>query len=561
MVFWVLLSIVSIFRLWLTSGLPLFVIGNAGHDDYLFIRLASNLAHTGWLGAFDRFTLIKGPFYPIFIDLSSISGIPLLNVEQYLYLFSGITLILSIAPIIRNKIILFSLYILLIFLPISYDFTIAARINRDFVYTSLTLLLFSCTIALCIRITHPVKSFLPWAIGMGLTLFAVWTIREEGVWVLPLIGLFLGGSLGYLILLGQRHILARSLILGLPLLIWCGGVGAVSLANLLHYRVLAVTEMNDPTFIAAFASLTRVQSPVWYPDVPVTSEARKLIYPLSPALRELEPYLEGKVGQGWAAVGPGKLSKNNEVEIEGGWNIWAFRDSVALAGYYSSGTFPAEYYQRLTNEINHACNAGQLKCYPISHSLNQPIDARHIPLIIQSTIRSAKFLFRFKHFYVTDQYNSSGSGNYLVFEAMANQAVQNDSEHPSSDAFRPNDFRSNHFKLDVLLSRISSAYGYLSPVLSLLAVIVFIGSCIRTISQKKISLPTVLMLGLWLEIAIRILLLAVIDATSFPAIITSYFAPAYPLITIVQFLAISVATGWVNDFFQKKNHPLPQRSN
>ncbi|HEX9011945.1 MAG TPA: hypothetical protein VF813_00460, partial [Anaerolineaceae bacterium] len=77
-IFWVTIIVVSLFRLWLTSSLPLLVNGNAGHDDLLFIKLASNILHGSWLGSYNQFTLIKGPFYPIFIDLSFLSGFPLL---------------------------------------------------------------------------------------------------------------------------------------------------------------------------------------------------------------------------------------------------------------------------------------------------------------------------------------------------------------------------------------------------------------------------------------------------------------------------------------------------
>ena len=50
-------------------------------------------------------------------------------------------------------------------------------------------------------------------------------------------------------------------------------------------------------------------------------------------------------------------------QIPGGWFMWALRDAVAAAGHYSSGTAAADYYRRLANEINIACDEGRLECY------------------------------------------------------------------------------------------------------------------------------------------------------------------------------------------------------
>ena len=48
--------------------------------------------------------------------------------------------------------------------------------------------------------------------------------------------------------------------------------------------------------------------------------------------------------------------------------MWALRDAVAAAGYYSSGKFPEEYYLRLAQEIDNACSKGRLDCYPAARN-------------------------------------------------------------------------------------------------------------------------------------------------------------------------------------------------
>ena len=72
--------------LWLRSGLPVYAIGGAAHDDQLFIRLAYFLYRGQWLGPYDQLTLAKGMGYPIFILTAFGASVPLKVAEQGFYL-------------------------------------------------------------------------------------------------------------------------------------------------------------------------------------------------------------------------------------------------------------------------------------------------------------------------------------------------------------------------------------------------------------------------------------------------------------------------------------------
>jgi len=72
--------------LWLRSAVPVFAIGEAGHDDFLFVRLAYYLGSGSWLGPYNNLTLAKGVGYPAFILAAFGAGVPLKIAEQLLYL-------------------------------------------------------------------------------------------------------------------------------------------------------------------------------------------------------------------------------------------------------------------------------------------------------------------------------------------------------------------------------------------------------------------------------------------------------------------------------------------
>jgi hypothetical protein len=57
-------------KLWLVRA-HLVAVTNTPHDDLLFIRHAHSILNGGWLGDYNQLTLIKEPFYPIFIALSN----------------------------------------------------------------------------------------------------------------------------------------------------------------------------------------------------------------------------------------------------------------------------------------------------------------------------------------------------------------------------------------------------------------------------------------------------------------------------------------------------------
>ena len=67
----------TVARFLLVLNLPIRFLPNNVHDDGLFMRLATNLASRLWLGDLNQFTFLKGPGYPAFLAVASVSGLPL----------------------------------------------------------------------------------------------------------------------------------------------------------------------------------------------------------------------------------------------------------------------------------------------------------------------------------------------------------------------------------------------------------------------------------------------------------------------------------------------------
>ncbi len=179
----------------------------------------------------------------------------------------------------------------------------------------------------------------------------------------------------------------------LPVLIFASSVLAVCSLNRQHYGLFAITEYDSPVFLKAYGSLTRVKPETWQPLIPVAAETRQRIYAVSPAFRQLEPWLEGDIGMLYARYG--ETVKNNGREMGGGWFHIALRESIEAAGLTAAGKFPADYYRQLTAEIDSACRSGELDCGPARSSFMAVWNKAYLSPLVKNSWLALKYMLAF----------------------------------------------------------------------------------------------------------------------------------------------------------------------
>lgn len=400
-------------KIFLIRNQPVLAVVTAIGDDRHFIDQAKFILGGNWLGSYSNYTLTKGPFFPFWIDFAFLVGIPLLQSEHLLYIFACLILIIALQPLLRRREFSLILFSALLFNPFTYDTYTFTRVMRDPLYTCLIILVLACGIAIFLRRKELPAKNIPWALGLGLAFSAASLTREETPWLLPpLLFIFIISMIGSTNL-GIRSWISRISIWALIPMIYVLCAGIVSLINYEHYSCFCTTEMSAPEFVAAYSAIERVTPEELVPMVPLPKETRMRIYPVSPAFKELEPYLEGDLGKFWETAAP--LPDLPKGEIIGGWFIWAFRDAVAAAGHYKAGKFPASYYQTLANEVNAACASGKIKCTYKPISLAPAWNNAYLKPVVDSFIKGLTSVVSFQGFYpypvssVTD----SGKGDLL----------------------------------------------------------------------------------------------------------------------------------------------------
>ena len=352
------------------------------HDDFLFLQLASSVLKTGWLGPYHELTLVKGPFLPLFLAVSSRLGLPFLLSQDLLYLLASAVMVLALAPVVPSRTARVVLLAICAFNPATLsrdpDGVGGSVLMRELLYAALTLLVIGASIALWTYRERRWGVRLTWSVSLGAALGALWLTREEGVWIAPPL-LFAGGVTGWWV---ARHVFSTKervkacVLFALPLALWGAALLLVATLNWWHYGMFTTNELHTRPLRAAYGALTRVRHPEWIPNVPVPRAVRARIYAVSPAFRELRPVLED-VNSAWPMFGC-PIYPHTCGDIAGGWFFWAFREAVARNGYHSTAQNAAAYYRRLATEIDAACASGGLECDVPRATLIDPIRWYHI---------------------------------------------------------------------------------------------------------------------------------------------------------------------------------------
>lgn len=420
---WVKVSFIAltVIKLWLVDGQTIFAIGYAMHDDRLFLNLASALLSGDWLGPYNNLTLAKSPFYPLWIAVTFILGIPLLLSQHLLYVAACAIFVIAVRPLMSSPTILLFGYAILLFNPITYTDDTMTRVLREGIYPGLTILVSACAIGLLLRHARPLKILAFWATGLGVALSALWLTREEGVWIMPSILIIVGFAALRIWQTKSIDWRRLSLLSVLPFVIWVFTIGFVAGINKIYYGVFTTLEMKSRDFLSAYGALSRVKHIHWQPYIPVPKETRERIYQISPAFAELRPFLEGDIGKGWSVHGCKSLSVCED--IAGGWFMWALRDAVATAGYYSSAESAANYYRRMATEINTACAGRYLDCESERTSLMPPWRSEYIQPLLNTAVHAAVFLSRFENFSANSSPSKGPDESLALFRDLTRERL------------------------------------------------------------------------------------------------------------------------------------------
>ncbi|MFT3780986.1 MAG: hypothetical protein QM790_03155 [Nibricoccus sp.] len=511
-------------KLWLVAGQTVYAIVDSGHDDQLFLKLAYNILDGRWLGQYSQFTLMKGPIYSLFIAGVFILGVPLFTAQHLLYTAACGLLIRALRPFRFSPWLLFGLFAVLLFNPATFDTNAHTRVLRQQILAPLAIAILASGIALYARRRMSMRKSLPWALLGGLAMPLFWMTREDGIWFVPAI-VILWGTLSFSLWREKPPHLARRLVLSLlPFAFWAAGIYTIAWLNYNYYGIFTTCEFKHASFKAAYGALLRIKSDKKAPQISIPREVRQLAYRASPAFAELEPYIEESLARSWG------FDPATGLYIDGIF-VWALRDAVVMSGHAGNGREAMEFYSRIAREINTACDRQQLPSGPQRDGFQPSWRPEFTPAFPAVFKRAFLFFISYTDMSVTPQPSYGAAQNYIQFKDITRARIT----PPDSAPPLPKRQR----WLDAIriktLGNVLAVYKFFAlsaAIASILALITAIGVALRKRTLPYFLVVATSLFGVCLGL---VLICALVDMMSFPAVFTMYFTAAYVVWLLFHF--------------------------
>jgi hypothetical protein len=360
--------VVTAISIALRQNSPAYLGASWTFDDALFTKLAWSMLEGQWLGPYDFLTLSKGPGFPLFITAAYKLHLPLKLAEHLVHLLAAGTMAFGLARVTRNYLLGVAAYAVVALNP-GYLGMWASFVNRDSLYSSLSLLLVGATLVIVTYVPALVRRkwlAIPFVLGAGLVLGliagAYFLTREERSWLAPaVLAAAVAGTISWR-RQGQIRWQHGAVCVSLALVALGGfnrSIDWVADRNDAAYGTRVISDLAEGEIARAYIEWQRVDAGTSVPLVPVNEEQREAVYDVSPAAAELEAHLEG-VGTHW--MGPDCAPPTpDSCEYTGGFFVWAIREAAQVTGHMTSGAEAQRFFGEIADEIAAAC-ATNLEC-------------------------------------------------------------------------------------------------------------------------------------------------------------------------------------------------------
>lgn len=505
------------------------------YDDNYFMAQAQLLRDGHWLGAYGPHTLVKAPGYSYFLVLNNLLGTSytFLIAVFHLAACAAFTLVL-VRTLKVPRVAGFVVFAALLLQPVS----VPVRIYRDALSDSLLLLTVAGLLALAFGRRDSRWRFLQWA-ATGLALGMFWIAREESMWLAPTV---LAALLAAVV--GTRRAgrgAAFQLAGAVAVVAVTAAIPTVATAgiNKAQYGTFVVSDFTRGPFQELVVQLDRIDTVPEIPRIPVPNEALDAAFAASPTFAKLQEAFASPPVRAWALGECPDVPKACG-QIPGSIFSWALRDAAAEADLHTSAERADEFYARAAEELAAACG----KAYPCRP---RPISA--VPALTQASVDALPASVG--NSFLLTLYQGDGAvpaaGPSVDIDGRLATALDflGQPEHTPTDEQPARD--ANRFWKGLDQAQ-ETAYRVLTPILMVAGLVSFLGIAFACLFRRR-KLPTLLIGAgvLWIAYGSRVALIALVDATTFSAIIPQYLQPAYVLGCAAASMSVIAAVAHVRD--------------
>jgi hypothetical protein len=369
--FWLAAGILVALKLALVSGVSIEAVYGP-HDDSLYIERALRFLNGEAFGPYDSSTLLKYPGISLWLAAMRWLGVPFLLSVNLVYVAGGAYVVAGLVRVGVGRWIALLTFALWLFNPITLGYE-WVRVIREPLGTGLYAVMAGAMLHIVAGLE---RRYAPWphlAIFTPVFAFTLY-LREDDRLLWGMLLLFVAA-------LVYQAVCYRPLPRRLTVFVIAVALAPAALAKTYeyslrsfvkaHYGQPILHDMGEGEFPRLLAAIRSIDSAKDNRLVMVTQEAlgklRTAVPGLRPVIDRLPP------------PGPGTFSCRMHgvcTEWANGWMpIW-IKDAAYLAGL--TPTLPAaqDYFRRMREEIERACEHGALRCTPKGDGLVAPMELR-----------------------------------------------------------------------------------------------------------------------------------------------------------------------------------------
>ncbi len=497
-------------------------------DDLAYLNSA---AHWYWRAKYSATAFVRLPAYPLFVALNKLTGLPLRLSTEWVQLVAAAALCLAFFRAGMRRGLCLVLYGAVIFHPATFAQNSYATPDSFFA----AILLFAVA-SMVMQLATRRRWF---AALTGLAAGVLWITREESILLMACLGGFV------LILLwfwrgSAREVALHALVSGVVIAAVCM---AVDTANYLTFGSFAKSDFASRDFHAATMALLRVK-----PEGPgrryvsFPREARERAYAASPAFRELQPWLEGPLGASWKQASKPYGIDN---DFAHGLFLWAFRDSAVQAGEYRTAETARAFNRRIAVEINAAIARGELAGRFVASDFTDPGFSTYLPYLPLSFARVCG-VFVSAVPPAAPLWDSWGLSHVSAKDVRFFRQMSNEPGKPAKE-----DDRVTKTIREFLARFFGPAVGWLTCVA--VAALAFLLLCDGARFLGSISCAVVALL--FMLVAGRVIILALIDASAWTAHVPRYLVPVMGPYSCILGILLYEAMQLADIRLRRKNLP------
>lgn len=370
---WLAVAVITAAGLGLRAAIPPIVVWNSPHDDEALMNIAASIMRGEWLGTWGiqqvpHTLLAKSPGYSIFLAATHWTGLGPQVITYGVYLVGALLLATTLHPQLGRRWFV-AFYALLALNPIVFS-PLFSRVYRDQLTASLALL----ALGLGAHLAHQYSREGPWrprhhwatvanAALLGVVIGWLSITRGDTVWVvLAAVGAFVAGMLPAVRRLSRTSWIRIGGGAALVAVLATAAPVGVAMLNQHYYSVRLVEDYSAGTFADAVTLWASVKVEGSDDFQLVSSPQRAAVYAVSPSARLVQPLLEDQDNRWIAHNCTWQRDVATVCNDYGAYFAWALRDAAFRAASMSTAAEFQAYFASLADEIEAACDSGELTC-------------------------------------------------------------------------------------------------------------------------------------------------------------------------------------------------------